>query len=48
MAVSYLIVHGVLFAEVLAVLCQHLGEHYVAFIPGEREERKMAKSKNLM
>jgi hypothetical protein len=45
MAVSYLIVHGVLFAEILAVLCQHLGEHYVAFIPGEREEKKMANSK---
>jgi hypothetical protein len=39
MAVLYLVVHGVLFAEILAVLCQHLGEHYVALIPGEREEK---------
>jgi hypothetical protein len=45
MAVSYLIVHGVLFAEILAVLRQHLREHYVTFIPGEK---KMANSKNLM
>jgi hypothetical protein len=39
MAVLYLIVHGVLFAEILAVLCQHLGEHYVAFIPEEKRRK---------